>query len=378
MREKISELINRKRLLDFFMECARIDSVSREERGLADRIKKEMALTGLEVREDNAGEFIGGNAGNLIIDISGDKEEKALLLSAHLDRVEPGRGIIPFIQGEYIESKGNTVLAGDDLIGVSAIVEAIKVLKESGLEHRPFRVIFTVAEEAGLLGAKQLDPEEYSGLEYGFVFDADGEIGTIINRAPAQYKFNVRISGKAAHAGMNPGGGINAIKIASIAISNMKLGQIDEETTANIGVIKGGRASNIVPDLVELEGEIRSHSEEKLLKQKENMTEVIEQACKKYRGKASYDIERLYDSFAISPESDIISITERIFRKMKLKSSLASSGGGSDANIFNSRGLATLNLAVGMENVHSTDERVKIENLYLVTEVIINLLTMKE
>lgn len=378
MREKISKLINKRRLLNFFLEIVKVDSVSREERCLVDRIKKEIALPGLEFWEDNSAELIGGNAGNLIINIPGDKKGKGLLLSAHLDRVEPGRGIIPVIRGEYIESEGNTVLAGDDLIGVSAIIEAIKVLKENNLEHRSFRVIFTIAEEIGLLGAKHLDPEEYSNLEYGFVFDADGEIGSIINKAPVQYKFNVLISGKAAHAGMNPGRGINAIKIASLAISNMRLGQIDEETTANIGVIKGGRASNIVPDLVELEGEIRSHSEEKLLKQKEDMIEIIEQACKKFRGRASYDIEKLYDVFAISPESDIISNTERVYRKLNLKTSLVTGGGGSDANVYNSRGLTTLNLAVGMENVHSNDERVKIQNLYLITEFIINLLTIKE
>lgn len=367
-------MLNKERLLNFFMEIVQIDSVSREERELADRISREFGAMSIEVREDNTGEIINGNAGNLIIDIPGDNNMDAVLLSAHLDRVEPGRGIEAIVENGYIMSKGKTILAGDDLIGVAAIVEAVKVLKENKIIHRPIKIIFTVAEEIGLLGAKNIDPVEFESVDYGFVFDVDGDVGTIVNRAPTQIKFNAEIIGKSAHAGIEPGKGINAIKIASMAISNMKLGQIDVETTANIGVIKGGRASNIVPDIVELEGEIRSHSSENLKLQQKNMQDLIDRSCKKYNGKVIYDIDKIYSSFAISSESDIIKLVKNKIEKLDLNFCLITSGGGSDANIFNLRGLTTLNLAVGMENVHSTDERVKIDNIDMLVKLIIRLL----
>lgn len=371
-------LLDKNRLIDFFLEIVQIDSISREERLLADRIIQELTKLGFRVKEDGTAVKINGNTGNLIIDFPGDDGQDTFLLSAHLDRVEPGRGIIPEIKGEYIYSKGDTVLAGDDLIGVAAIIEAVRVIKENNLRHRPFKIIFTVAEEVGLLGAKNLDSTELEDLDYGLVFDTDGDVGLIVNQAPTQLKFNANISGKAAHAGMNPAKGINAIKIASLAISNMKLGQIDEETTANIGVIKGGRASNIVPDMVELEGEIRSHSEERLKKQKEGMVEVIDRVCKQLKGEVSYDIERLYSNFAISKESDIINFIDNINTWLGIETFLTKSGGGSDANVFNKLGLATLNLGVGMENVHSTAERVKLKNLELLVKQILGILTTKD
>ncbi len=370
-------MINKERLLNFFMEIVQIDSISKEEREMTDRIIKELNLMGIDVKEDNTADFIDGNAGNLIFDIPGDNNMPKVLLSAHLDRVEPGRGIKPIIEDGYIVSKEETVLAGDDLIGVAAIVETVKVLKENNLKHRPIRVIFTVAEEIGLLGAKHLDPIELESIDYGLVFDVDGDIGTIVHQAPSQIKFNAKIEGKSAHAGLEPAKGVNAIKITSLAISNMKLGQIDEKTTANIGVIKGGRASNIVPDMVELEGEIRSHLDQNLKKQQNHMQDLIDRSCKKFNGIVNYDIEKIYSGFAISNESDIIKFVEDVIKNLELDFCLTSSGGGSDANIFNNIGLPTLNFGVGMENVHSTDERVKVENLYILTNLIINLLTEK-
>ncbi|MFP4015752.1 MAG: M20/M25/M40 family metallo-hydrolase [Halanaerobiales bacterium] len=368
-------MINKERLLNLFMELVQIDSVSKEERELADRIIIEFDKIGLEVIEDDTATKIDGNAGNLIIDIAGDQSLSCFLLSAHLDRVEPGRGIKPVIKEGYVVTEGDTVLAGDDLIGVAAIIEVVKILKEKNIKHRPFKIVFTVAEEIGLQGAKNLDFDQFKMVDYGFVFDVDGAVGTVVHQAPTQTKFNAVINGKSAHAGIEPSRGVNAIKIASLAISNMNLGQVNNETTANIGVIRGGRASNIVPDMVELEGEIRSHSAELLEKQQEDMKILINRSCEKYCGKVYYDIEEIYCAFAISSESDIIKIVENIIEGLGLDFVLTKSGGGSDANVFNNKGLTTLNLGVGMENVHSTEERVKIQNLNLTAEFILKLLT---
>lgn len=366
-------MVNRDRLIKLFMELVQIDSVSREERLMADRLTEELKTLGGKVREDNTGERIQGSAGNLIAEFSGSSNYPVLILSAHMDRVEPGRGIKPVIRDNYIMSEGNTILAGDDVIGITSIIETLKILKENGIAHGPLKVIFSVAEEIGLLGAKELDPSELKA-DYGFVYDVDGDVGTIVYQAPSQIKFNAVIRGRAAHAGMNPEEGINAIKIASKAISEMKLGRVDEETTVNIGVIKGGRAINIVPDLVELEGEIRSHREENLLRQQEHMQTIIERAAAKYHGQVNFEIERLYSGFVLDRESDIIRLVASSAARLGIPVKYMVSGGGSDANIFNQRGLPTVNLGTGMEKVHSTDERVKIENLVRLVELTINII----
>ncbi|MFW5986264.1 MAG: M20/M25/M40 family metallo-hydrolase [Halanaerobiales bacterium] len=367
-------MINRERLINLFLELTKIDSVSREEREMVDRLITEFNEMDIMVKEDDTGVKINGNAGNLIAELPGDENYPAILLSAHLDRVEPGRGIEPVIRDEYIESSGETVLGGDDLIGIAAIIEVLKIIKEEKIFHGPLKIIFSVAEEVGLQGTSNLCEDELKGLDYGLVFDVDGEIGTVVHRAPSQIKFNARIRGKAAHAGINPRSGINAIKISSIAISNMKLGQIDNETTANIGVIKGGKARNIVPEVVELEGEARSHSEEKLLEQQQHMQEIIDRSVRKYGGQVEYDIKKLYQSFAIDSESDIIKMVKMAAGDLGLSFELMASGGGSDANTFNLMGLPAVNLGTGMERVHSTEERVKINNIYKLVELILKIL----
>jgi len=370
-------MINTDRLLNLFIELVQIDSPSLGERYLVDRLKAELKALRGEVREDNAGEKINGNAGNLIADFAGSINYPLIILSAHLDRVEPGRGIRPVIRDNYIVSEGDTILAGDDLIGVAAIIETLKILNERGIEHGPLRVIFSIAEEIGLRGAKGLAPSELEA-DFGLVLDVDGDVGTVVYQAPAQLKFNAVIKGKAAHAGINPDKGINAIKIASQAISEMKLGRIDEQTTANIGVIRGGLASNIVPDLVELEGEIRSHLEEGLQKQDQHMRNVIQSAVLKYRGRVDISTERLYSGFALPVESDIIGIVSKALERLNIPLKLAISGGGSDANIFNQYGLPSVNLGTGMENVHTTDERVKPDNIFKLVGLIIEIIRISK
>jgi tripeptide aminopeptidase len=361
-------MVNKKRLLDLFLRLVQIDSISRKERKMADILTEELLKLKTRVWEDNSANIIGGEAGNVIAYIEGDKEYPYFLLSAHMDRVKPGIGIKPVIRDSYIYSQGKTVLAGDDLIGVSVILEVINLLRENKIPHGPIKIVFSVAEEIGLLGAKNLNKDELKGIDYGLVLDAEGEIGSIIYKAPSQLKFNVYIRGKAAHAGMNPDSGINAIKIASQAISNIKLGRIDEETTANIGVIKGGIAINIIPDLVVLEGEVRSHSESKLKEQIDAMKFIIDKAVNKYHGKVDFKIERLYSSYSLEKNNRFMNLISYCANELGIKMQYNISGGGSDANIFNNIGLPCLNLAVGMENVHTSEERVKIDNLVLIAE----------
>ena len=238
-------MINKKRMVDEFLELVSIDSVSRKERRMADTLKAELKTMGYEVAEDDAGEKIGGDTGNLICTVKGTKPVPAVMLTAHMDTVEPGRGKKPIVDGEYIRTDGTTVLGGDDVSGIVCVLEALKVLRENGLQHGDIQIVFTVAEEVGLLGSKNLDLSKIYA-KYGIVLDGDGAIGSIAVKAPSQYKMNVAVKGKAAHAGVSPEKGISAIQMAAAAISGMKLGRIDFETTANIGAIPTSSAKGLI------------------------------------------------------------------------------------------------------------------------------------
>ncbi len=367
-------MFDKNRLINLFLELVMIDSLSLKERNIANRLKKELIGLGLSVKEDNTGVKINGHTGNIVATLEVEKDYPVLLFSAHMDRVEPGFGIKPYIENGYIKSEGDTILAGDDLIGVTVIVEVLRYIIENEIEHGGIIVIFSVAEEIGLLGAKNLEEEIYKKADYGFVLDVDGDIGTVVNRAASQMKIKAIIRGKSAHAGIEPDKGINAIKIASNAISKMRLGKIDEETTANIGVIKGGLASNIVPDFVELEGEARSLNNSKLNKQIESMKGIIQYYTNIYQGSVEFDVRYLYSNFNINIDSKIVKFINKSAADIGIKIKLLSSGGGSDANIFNNNGLKTLNLGTGMELVHSTEERVKVENIIKLAELLLSII----
>lgn len=365
--------LEKEKIVEKFIELVEVDSISKSERKMTDKLKMELNELGFQVKEDSAGEKIEGNSGNIIAELEGDNSLPTILLSAHMDRVTPGKGVKTTIKDGYIYSKGETVLGGDDMIGVLSIIEAVKKLQKEKYTYPNIIVVFSVAEEIGLLGTKNLDSSYIKKADYGIVVDADGSIGNVINKAPGQKKFNAVINGKAAHAGMEPEKGVNAIKIASHAISEIPVGRIDEETTANIGVIRGGSASNIVPDLVELEGEVRSHNEKKLLEQTKKMKKILSNYTDKLNGNIEFDIEQLYKSFEINENDKIIKIVKKAAKKTNIPFELTSSGGGSDANIFNIKGLSTVNLGSAMENVHSTEERVKISNLLKLIEYLINI-----
>ncbi|MDP3043925.1 MAG: M20/M25/M40 family metallo-hydrolase, partial [Bacillota bacterium] len=274
-------MINRRRLVDTFMTLAKTDSVSRRERGVVDHLAGLLADIGLEYFEDEAGQAINGTAGNLIAKVPGTTAGPPLLFCTHLDTVEPGNGVKPRVDGHVIRSAGETILGADDKAGIAAVLEAVRVLKEQELPHPPLELVFTVAEEIGLLGIRELDFSLVKA-RMGFVLDSDGTPGKVITRAPSQDRIVATVIGRAAHAGINPEDGVNAIQAAAKAIANLPLGRIDEETTANIGVIRGGQATNIVPERVYLEGETRSLDNNKRRSLTEHicqkMTEQVELA----------------------------------------------------------------------------------------------------
>src|ERR687886_266439 len=274
-------MINEERIKNLLLELVQIDSVSREEREVAQRIKAYCEELGAEVFIDDAGSKVGGNTGNVIARFPGTiAPAEPIMMSAHMDTVVPGRGVKPIVEGDIIRTDGSTVLGGDDKSGCAVIIETIRCLQEQNIPHAPIDAVFSICEEVGLLGAKHVDTSRLRA-RYGLVFDSD-DPGFLFTRGPSANHFEFRIHGLESHAGVAPEEGISAIKIAAEGLANMKLGRIDQETTANIGQIEGGMATNIIPNLCVLKGEARSHSEKKLEAQTEHMKKCLEDAAAKY------------------------------------------------------------------------------------------------
>jgi len=363
-------MINRNRMINEFIELVKIDSISLKERDMADVLKSKLETMGMKVFEDEAGKQVGGNVGNLICNLKGKKDVPPILVMAHMDTVTPGIGKKPVIGNEIIKSDGTTILGGDDVAGIECIFEALRVLVEDSLEHGDIQIVFTIAEEIGLLGAKNLDYKKINA-KYGFVMDSGGKIGTVAIKAPSQNRIDIVVKGKAAHAGVEPEKGISAIKIASEAISRMRLGRIDEETTANIGIISGGTATNIICDRVELEAEARSIQKNKLEEQTSHMKKCFEEAASNIGGSVEFKSELMYPSFCIDETDSIVSILNRASKEVGIELILEATGGGSDTNIINEKGIQSVDLSVGMSKVHSVEEQIKINDMVKAAELLV-------
>lgn len=355
-------MINKERLLSRFLKYVQIDSPTKRELQFADFLKKEMESIGLEVVMDDAGEKVGSNAGNLIGKLKGTTKGETILFSAHMDTVSPGVGIKPQIRDGVIYSDGTTVLGGDDKAGIAAIMEALETIKEQKIPHGDIEVVFTIHEEGGLYGSKNLDYDKIDA-KVGFVFDSSGSPGKIIVEGPAQNKIKAVFVGKEAHAGVAPEKGISAIQMACEAISNMKLLRIDEETTSNVGHISGGKVTNIVTKEVNIEAEVRSLNDDKLKKQTDHMIKCCKDAAEKFGGKVEIDVKKAYGSFKVDVDHDIVKNVKKACENLGLKPYTVKSGGGSDTNIFNANNITAINLGIGENAPHTLDEHLHIKDL---------------
>lgn len=367
-------MINEKRLIESFMELVRMDSISREERNIADFLIEKLENLGLEVIVDQAGEKVGANSGNIIAKLKGNtKVATPIMFAAHMDTVVPGKNINPLREGEKIISTGETILGADDKAGIAAILEALHLIRENNILYGDIEILFTICEELGLCGAKNLDVSQLKA-QIGFILDAGGQVGQIIISAPSQNSIDFTIRGKSAHAGANPEEGINAIQVAGVALSRMKLGRIDEETTANIGIISGGKATNIIPDEVILKGEVRSRNEGKLEKYTKELKKITEDAAQEFKARAEVKINREYHCYNLPPDDLVVKIARKAAKDIGLQPLLRPSGGGSDANVFNKKGIPSVALAVGMEKVHTIEEYILIKELKNATEYILSII----
>ena len=380
----MQNLINETRLKNLLIELIKIDSLSRKERDVAMRLKREMEELEATVEIDDAGEKVGGNVGNLIAHFPGNKTSaRPLLLSAHMDTVVPGEGIVPVLDGDILRSDGTTVLGGDDKSGVAIICEVLRVVKENKLPCSDLDVVFTICEEAGLIGAKCLDPNRLRART-GLVLDSDS-VGFLFTKAPAANRMEFRIHGLEAHAGVCPEKGISAVKVTAEGVAHMRLGRIDHETTANIGVIEGGMAVNIVPNLVVLKGEARSHSAEKLEEQTQHMLRCLQEAAaghvlefdgQRFFARIEAKIDRDYDRMDVSDQAPIVRLVQAAAKNLNVEIKTTATGGGCDANVLNQKGLEVANLSTGMRDIHTVKEWLDLKDLYLSAQMVLEIVRL--
>jgi tripeptide aminopeptidase len=384
MTFEVAPLIDQDRVKNLLIELIKIDSLSRKERDVAMRLKGEMEALGASVAIDDAGDKVGGNVGNLIVHFPGNRlAARPLLLSAHMDTVVPGEGITPILDGDILRSDGRTVLGGDDKSGVAIICEVLRVVRENKLPCGDIDVVFTICEEAGLVGAKCLDVSRLKART-GLVLDSDS-VGFLFTKAPAANRMEFRVRGLEAHAGVCPENGISAIQVAAEGIAQMKLGRIDDETTANIGIIEGGMAVNIVPNLAVLKGEARSHTAEKLDQQTKHMRLCLEEAAarhavelggERFHATVESKIERDYDRMAVADGAPIVRLVQAAARNLDVEVKTLATGGGCDANIFNQKGLEVANLSTGMRDIHTVKEWLNLQDLYLSARMVLEVVTL--
>lgn len=369
-------------MTDLFMKLVQIDSPSKKEAPVAEFIEKLLAPMGVKMWRDDAGQKIGGNCGNLHIRVParGSKAD-AVLFSSHMDTVMPGLGIKPRLDNGVIRSDGTTVLGADDKAGVTAILEMLQVIHESDMPHGPIEVIFDVAEEIGLMGAFEVDLSQVHA-KFAIVLDGE-EMDQIIYKSPSANRMTYEIEGIAAHAGMRPENGISAIEVFAEAVSHMKLGRLDDETTANIGTVEAGRATNIVCEHLSSRAEVRSHSVDKLEAQTKAMTDAFNAAVAKFervidgqprRVVFKEKISREFKAMHIATDSVPFQVVSDAGKLVGLNMKPLAIGGGTNANVYNAKGLPAVVIGCGMKEEHTTSEHLVVDDLVKAAELCLAIL----
>ena len=361
---KETAAINKKRLIDTFVNLIKIDSPSFGEKEIGDFLASYLAGIGFVVRFQKYGRSF-----NLIAK-KGKRRSLPLILSAHMDTIEPTSGITFSVEKDRIRSTGNTVLGADDKSALAQILEALTVLHESENPHCNVEIIFTSAEERGLVGARNLDFTSIKG-RHALVLDSGGSVGNLVIGAPTHIRYTMTVTGKSAHAGIEPEKGISAIKVASEIIASVPDGRIDSDTTANIGIIEGGTATNVVPREVVIRGELRSHKNRTLNTTQKRLFQAAVRIAGKHRAGLNIAKDVEYSSFRIPKSDPFLNYMKKVFKECGIEPQTAKTGGGSDANIFHRHGIMAVNMSTGMQKVHSPEEFIMLDDLYKGCEVVI-------
>jgi tripeptide aminopeptidase len=369
--------IQKERLLSLFSQLVSFDSPSFQEQALCNFLKKKLQSLGLHPSEDNIGTKIGGQCGNLYTKIAGTLPLPPLLFCAHMDTVEPACGKQALFHADgTITSNGSTVLGADDCSGIAAILEAVTVLKEQKLPHRPIEILFTVAEEPYCKGISQMDFSMIQAKQ-AYVWDLSGPVGRAAYQAPTILSFQISFTGKSAHAGFAPEDGIHAITAASTAISHMPSGRTNGVTT-NIGTISGGTANNIVPDQCTFTGEIRSFSDEKAESMLENLKKISNQAAFIYGAQVKVQSEKHCTAYCTDIASPVVHRFQNACQELAFPSNLTQTFGGSDQNHLALHEISGLVVATAMNCCHTCQEYTSEQELSRAAELALTLMLSTE
>jgi tripeptide aminopeptidase len=355
-------------VLDLFTELAAIPSPPGEERAVADVVAAYLRDLGLAPEEDDAGAEVGSTIGNVFARVEPTTDGTPIFFCAHLDTVPPEGAIEPIVEDGVVRNAGATILGADNKSAVAAMLDGTRRVLAESRPHAGIELLFTPKEEVGLLGAAAFDHTRLRA-RVGYVYDQAAPIGDVILGAPHSRSMEVRFHGRAAHSGMYPEEGRSAIAAAARAIADLRLGRIDEETTANVGTIQGGTAGNIIPEWCTLLAEARSHDERKLADVVQEMLDAFAFAAGLEDCEVETEVHKSYRGYRFKREDEVVRLAHAALERAGYTPSYGLSGGAADANVFNERGLQCLNLANGMQDIHTPDERIAVEDLDRMVEV---------
>jgi tripeptide aminopeptidase len=351
-----------------------VDSPSGGEGALARMLVAELGELGLDVTDDGT----GSDCGNIIAKLDGEAKLEPLMFTSHMDVVAPCHGVQPRLEDGMFISAGVTVLGADAKASAAALVEAAHILTSdasAGRRHPPLEMVFTWGEENGHLGAKALDLNRLRSRR-AFVLDGLTPVGTIIVAAPTYHAFSIRVTGRAAHAGVEPERGISAIVVMAEALSRLAWGRLDEATTANVGTIRGGSVRNAVAAQAVLEGEVRSLAAERAADVVQSIQEVFTSTAAEAGAQVEIDMGLRYAGYVLDAQTPVVQLASSAFAHLEDggSSQLLKTGGGSDANEFNARGVVACVLGIGAEQCHSVHERLSVSQLELLTEWVLEII----
>lgn len=358
-------MINENRMLNEFIELVSVPCPSKDEKAEAELIMRKLDELGIEYKMDNVNEKTGGNCGNIWAYIKGTvSDAPKLLFEAHMDSVAPTTGTKVVRKDGVLYSDGTTTLGGDDKVGIAGMLEAVRALKEDNVAHGDVQLLFTVSEEIGCLGVVHLD-KSFIKADYGYCMDIGGAPGEITYAAPKLYDIYVTVKGKAAHAGIAPEEGVNAIMLAAEAMSKLPAyGRIDNETTFNIGMFNAGVGTNIVCPEAKFVIDMRSLNVAKLEELKDSTMKLIKETVEAGHGEVEFEVVEGCPAVELSQEHPCIQLAQKAAEKLGFPVEMKVTGGCSDGNYLCGYGLPCGLLATGMSNVHTTQEYLKEEDLY--------------
>ena len=358
------------RLVELFLELCAIPSPPGHERAVADRVTRELDAIGLPWEEDDSGPVIGSTAGNVVCRLPGRSEGGTpIFLCAHFDTV-PLDGNLEPVVGEdgVVRNAGGTILGADNKSAVAVMIEASRRIVTDGRAHSGVELLFTPMEEIGLVGATAFDVERLEA-QVGYVYDQASPIGEVILGAPSAQELAFRFHGRPAHAGMYPEEGRSAIIAAARAVVDMPHGRIDELTSANVGLARGGTARNIVPEWCELEAEVRSHDFDRVGEVVQQLVDAASFAAAVSDCTLETRIEPKYRGYRHRSDDAAVRIACDALGRTGFEPRLGLSGGAADANVFTTRGLPCVNLSNGMTDIHTPDERIAVDDLERMVDV---------